>query len=62
MTRGNQRDLDRARALKQKAKNGGNNKKKDKSDVPYTTKMENNADIMREKQRRADEKKAQNAN
>ena len=51
MTRGNQRDIDRERAKKRQEKN-----KKDKQN-DFTKRKENDADIMRLKQLKAEEKK-----
>ena len=53
MTRGNQREIDRARA---QARNAKNAKQKDSQGDRLLNKM-NDADIMREKQRKAELKK-----
>lgn len=55
MTRGNQRDIDRARALKRNEK--GKLKGGAASGEDVAVRMEKNADIMREKQRLANERK-----
>ena len=51
MTRGNQREVDRARAQARAAKNG---KKNNQSGTQQMQNAASHADIMREKQRRAD--------
>jgi len=55
MTRGNQRDLNRARAEKKHAKHGG----KSAPDGPVAQRKANDADIMRQKQQAAASKKAE---
>ncbi|KAJ6024416.1 hypothetical protein N7540_005213 [Penicillium herquei] len=55
MTRGNQRDTDRAKAQK---KAQGQKSKNSMSGTQYQKAKEDAATIMREKQRKADEKKA----
>ncbi|KAG5520165.1 hypothetical protein PMAC_001242 [Pneumocystis sp. 'macacae'] len=54
MTRGNQRENDRLRAQKKQE----TNKKKKKSDSNFRNALEAQANIMREKQKLADERKA----
>ena len=54
MTRGNQREIDRARAQARAAKHG---KEKKQGGTNHQQAAMNNADIMREKQRRAELKK-----
>ncbi|OQE91948.1 hypothetical protein PENNAL_c0008G09203 [Penicillium nalgiovense] len=58
MTRGNQRDNDRAKALK---KAGNTKNKNTQSGTEFARSKEDAAAIMREKQRKADEKKAAEA-
>ncbi|KAJ5714969.1 uncharacterized protein N7483_012150 [Penicillium malachiteum] len=55
MTRGNQRDTDRAKAQK---KAQGQKSKNSMSGTQYQKSKEDAATIMREKQRKADEKKS----
>ena len=55
MTRGNQREIDRARAQARAKKNGGNRKEQGGTD--YKQKAMDSADIMREKQRKAELRK-----
>ncbi|KAJ1953541.1 Small EDRK-rich factor 2 [Linderina pennispora] len=54
MTRGNQRELARAKNLKKQAKAGGN--KKDDG-ISFKSKQEHDAEIMRQKQAKAQAKK-----
>lgn len=56
MARGNQRDLARAKNQKKQQELAKSNKKGD-----YNKRKENDADILREKQRLADERKAAEA-
>ncbi|KAF7526094.1 hypothetical protein PCG10_004325 [Penicillium crustosum] len=58
MTRGNQRDNDRAKALK---KAGNTKNKNTQSGSEFARSKDDAAAIMREKQRKADEKKAAEA-
>ncbi|KAJ5570418.1 uncharacterized protein N7459_009848 [Penicillium hispanicum] len=58
MTRGNQRDTDRAKAQKKAA---SQKTKNTMSGTQYQKSKEDAAAIMREKQRKADEKKAAEA-
>ncbi|OQE36248.1 hypothetical protein PENCOP_c012G05916 [Penicillium coprophilum] len=58
MTRGNQRDNDRAKALK---KAGNTKNKNTQSGSEFAKAKDDAAAIMREKQRKADEKKAADA-
>ncbi|KAJ5949698.1 hypothetical protein N7454_001282 [Penicillium verhagenii] len=58
MTRGNQRDTDRAKAQK---KAQGQKGKNTQSGTQFQKTKEDAATIMREKQRKADEKKAAEA-
>ncbi|KAJ5281408.1 hypothetical protein N7478_006780 [Penicillium angulare] len=58
MTRGNQRDSDRAKAQK---KLQGTKSKNNMSGTEFQKQKEDAATIMREKQRKADEKKATEA-
>ncbi|KAJ5963412.1 uncharacterized protein N7479_003288 [Penicillium vulpinum] len=58
MTRGNQRDNDRAKALK---KAGNTKNKNTQTGSEFAKSKEDAAAIMREKQRKADEKKAAEA-
>ncbi|KAG0156762.1 hypothetical protein PDIDSM_3943 [Penicillium digitatum] len=58
MTRGNQRDNDRAKALK---KAGNTKNKNTQTGSEFAKSKEDAAAIMREKQRKADEKKAADA-
>ncbi|KTW32214.1 uncharacterized protein T551_00896 [Pneumocystis jirovecii RU7] len=57
MTRGNQRENDRLRAQKKQE----TNKKKKKSDSNFRNTLEIQANIMRQKQKLADERKATQA-
>jgi len=61
MTRGNQRDIDRARAQARAQKSGSGAGKKPEDDVRHTSKMEANAEIMRAKQKAAEEKRIADA-
>mmetsp|Transcript_17644 Transcript_17644/g.29806 ORF Transcript_17644/g.29806 Transcript_17644/m.29806 type:complete len:94 (-) Transcript_17644:112-393(-) len=56
MTRGNQREIDRARAQARQAKNGGKGKDGD-TNKDRLTKLLTDADIMREKQKKAEMKR-----
>ncbi|KAJ5474740.1 hypothetical protein N7475_004306 [Penicillium sp. IBT 31633x] len=58
MTRGNQRENDRAKALK---KAGNSKNKNTQSGSEFAKSKEDAASIMREKQRKADEKRAAEA-
>ena len=56
MTRGNQRDLAREKA-KKKAEKAGKGKKKDDTGLSLTQRRERDAEIMREKQKKAEGEK-----
>jgi hypothetical protein len=58
MSRGNQREVDRQRAQKRAERNSGKAAVKNKDGNSLKTKQERDAEIMREKQRRALERKA----
>jgi len=57
MTRGNQRDINRERARKRAEKAGYNPGKKDDEGTNFKNKMEQDAEIMRQKQKAAEEKR-----
>ncbi|KCV68852.1 hypothetical protein H696_04270 [Fonticula alba] len=61
MTRGNQRDIDRERARKRAAANAGKKGGPGPAGGNIGQARENNSEIMREKQRRADERKREEA-